>query len=367
MRGQLSYLVGNLTLLKQMNWIDRQTRAVFAEFTAYNPNINLLMVATVLIEFLPSGSILTSARFDPLNLFNEIGSMALFKTIFEFAFVSFVVYFMVREVRSVARTGPKTYAKEFWNYIEWSIIICAWTSFGMFIYRIQKANDVLDFFKNTAGYGYMNMQRVNECNQMLTCSLGLCAAFGSVKFLRLFRFNRRISYLGSTLKLCLKEMLSFSVIFFLVWISFVQLMHLIFGAYLEAYSTLVKSMDSAFQIMLGKFDVSQFMLTNPVLGPIIFSAYNIMIVFILLNIFVSIVVEAFEQVRSDSAENEFDVFEHVLERLKKHFSNAPEELLSPDKYKDHVNVLPNRVNRLIEYVKRVIFCIFIFFAKKSLI
>jgi hypothetical protein len=55
MRGQLSYIQGNLSLLKEMNWIDRQTRAVFVEFSTYNPNINLMMVTTILIEFFSSG------------------------------------------------------------------------------------------------------------------------------------------------------------------------------------------------------------------------------------------------------------------------------------------------------------------------
>ena len=54
-----------------MNWIDRQTRAVFAEFSVYNPNINLVMVSTILVEFLSSGSILTSAKFDLLNFSAE--------------------------------------------------------------------------------------------------------------------------------------------------------------------------------------------------------------------------------------------------------------------------------------------------------
>ena len=79
LRGKLSYLQGNLTLLKQMDWIDRQTRAVFVEFSAYNVNINLIMVSTILIEFLPAGSLLTQATFDSLNLFSEVGDVISFK------------------------------------------------------------------------------------------------------------------------------------------------------------------------------------------------------------------------------------------------------------------------------------------------
>ena len=70
LRGKLSYLQGNLTLLKKMNWVDRQTRAVIVEFSVYNPNINMIMVSKILVEFLESGSILTTASFDPLNVFN---------------------------------------------------------------------------------------------------------------------------------------------------------------------------------------------------------------------------------------------------------------------------------------------------------
>ena len=66
LRGKLDYIQGNLTLLKEMQWIDRQTRAVFIEFSSFNPNINLIMVSTILVEFLPYGDIafvMTSCYF----------------------------------------------------------------------------------------------------------------------------------------------------------------------------------------------------------------------------------------------------------------------------------------------------------------
>ena len=72
MRGSLKFIQGNFSLLQQMGWVDRQTRAVFFQFSLYNPNINMLSVATILIEFLPTGTILVLPRFDPLNLFNEV-------------------------------------------------------------------------------------------------------------------------------------------------------------------------------------------------------------------------------------------------------------------------------------------------------
>ena len=158
LRGSLNFLKGNLSLLRDMNWIDRQTRAVIIEFSVYNPNINLIMVATILVEFLPSGTILTLARFDLLNLFSEVGKNAGIKIACDLIFMAFIVGIMVNEIRKIINTGFRKYICEFWSYIQWAMVICAWTAFVIFIYRLNKAYEVMDFFSNTKGYGYINLQ-----------------------------------------------------------------------------------------------------------------------------------------------------------------------------------------------------------------
>jgi hypothetical protein len=55
--------------LEQEGWIDRYTRAVFVEFTVYNPGVNLFAVSTMLAEFRPSQGIVPSYRFEPVMLF----------------------------------------------------------------------------------------------------------------------------------------------------------------------------------------------------------------------------------------------------------------------------------------------------------
>jgi polycystin 1L2 len=355
MRGQLSYIQGNLTLLKEMNWIDRQTRAIFAEFSVYNPNINLVMVSTILVEFLSSGSILTSAKFDTLNLFglSSLGGIyALIEYLTVLVLMLFILYFMIIESRLMLKRGFKEYFSDFWSLIEWSIIISAWISFAMYIIRLETANKVLSFFKETAGYGYMKLQTVNNCNQILTFSMGLCSSLGTIKFLKILRFNRSISHLGQTLKICFAELISFSFIFFLVWISFVQLMHLIYGSQIEGYATLIKSAETAFQIMLGKINTAQTMMSNPYLTPIIIAAYNMAIIYFSLNIFVSIIIEAFDFVRVKAKvnPNEFDFYTHVVNLFRK---SSHDFFPKPSEYKESSSVLPRRINDLVNYIIKV--------------
>ena len=263
---------------------------------------------------------------------------------------------MVTQIRELVKRGFKEFSSDFWTYIECGIIATAWITFGMFIVRYITAKQVFSFFKNTGGYGYMKLQRVNDCNQVLTYSLGLCASLATIKSLKILRFNRSISHLGLTLKLCFGELLSFSMFFFLIWFAFVQLMYLVYGTDIEGYSSILKSMETALQVLLGKFDTSQFMINNPILGPIIFASYNVAILFCALNIFISIIIDAFDVIRVQSKKNsnEFDFYTHVWSKisntlLKKSLDDLPRH----DEYQTHLSILPARINGLINYILRV--------------
>jgi len=366
LRGQLSFIQGNLSLLKQMEWIDRQTRAVFIEFSVYNPNINLVMVSTILVEFLPSGSILTLSRFDPLNLFAESGQNILsFKILCEIIFIGFIFYFLIMEIRNFLNKDLHIYISEFWNYLEWSIIITAFISFGMFYVRLTTAQEVLNFFKQTSGYAYIKLQKVNNCNQTLTYSLGLCSTFGTIKILKMIQFNRNIALLSATLRRCCGELISFSLFFFLIYMSFVQLFYLIYGSDLQSYSSFIYSMEGAFLMMLGKSSASDFIQANPILGPFIYACYNVVILCFALNIFISIITDAFDELREEAKikPNEFDLLSYLISRIKKFISKKPdsEKIISLEKYNNHIELFPIQVERFANGVYRVIICCFLKF------
>lgn len=144
LRGSLRFIQGNLSMLQQMGWVDRQTRAVFFQFSLYNPNINMITVATILVEFLPTGKILTYPRFDPLNLFNEVNSSdgTSLKIAIYVAYAALITYFMVCELIELYKVGFRSYFRRFWNYIEWILILCSFLAFGLFFYRLSVAYQV---------------------------------------------------------------------------------------------------------------------------------------------------------------------------------------------------------------------------------
>jgi hypothetical protein len=139
-------------------------------------------------------------------------------------------------------------------------------------------------------------------------------------------------------------------------------MYLIYGSNIEGYETLTASMSSAFSMMLGKFDALSIVRADTYIGPLAFSLYNIVMICFTLNIFVSIITEAFDHVRHKAKNNpdQFDFMNHAIKRFKKLFGKSSSNIAEQNKqvYRDHLSVFPNRINKLINFTYRVNFFLF---------
>jgi len=123
---------------------------------------------------------------------------------------------------------------------------------------------------------------------------------------------------------------------------------------MKGYLSFTKSMESAFEIMIGKLSATQFLNANPILGPIIISAYNAVILFFALNIFISIIIDSFEKVRNEAKINpdKFGFLGHILGKFKKLFRKK-ENILTYGNYRSHLDTLPGQVEKIIDCVIKV--------------
>ena len=58
-----------LDALKENDWIDFNTRAVFLEFTVYNPNVNLFSYINFVMEFPATGGVMANPRVMTFQVF----------------------------------------------------------------------------------------------------------------------------------------------------------------------------------------------------------------------------------------------------------------------------------------------------------
>ncbi|CAF1316632.1 unnamed protein product, partial [Adineta steineri] len=279
-RGSLSDMKTNLSKLHQLDWIDEKTRAVFIQLTLYNPSVELLTAVTLLAEFLPTSGIYTTARFKPINFYTFTSILQLVCTII---YVFFIIYFMIIEIQLLFELRLK-YFHQFWSLIQLGIIGCSLGSIGVYFWRFRETNRVSELFEQTNGYIYINLQLAVYVNDILTFLLGYCCFFSMIKCLHLLRFNQQICLFAETLKYCARALISFSLMFAIVFIAFLCLFYLLFVSKLSSCSSLLSTAQMLFEMTLMKFDASQIYGADAFLGPFCFTLFMFLVVFVCLSL-----------------------------------------------------------------------------------
>jgi hypothetical protein len=142
---------------------------------------------------------------------------------------------------------------------------------GIYIWRYHECSRIDQLFEKTNGYVYINLQFVIYVNDFLTFLYGFCCFFGTVKLIRLCRFNQRLYLFVQTLKQAGKELISFAMMFSIVFFSFLCLFYLLFQSKLWSCSTLFQIAEMLFEITLMKFDAHELSDAEAFLGPFCFS------------------------------------------------------------------------------------------------
>eukprot|EP00026_Physarum_polycephalum_P015908 Phypoly_transcript_16708.p1 GENE.Phypoly_transcript_16708~~Phypoly_transcript_16708.p1 ORF type:complete len:272 (+),score=27.68 Phypoly_transcript_16708:47-817(+) len=121
----------------------------------------------------------------------------------------------------------------------------------------------------------------------------LLSAFNIFKYLTL---NTRLYLLWHTLGSAGTDLVYFLFIFLVVFFGFVMMAHLTFGADVPLFSSFVEAIGSCWQFIIGNppsFD--SLFSTNRVLGPLFYSLFTVFIFFVLVNMFIAIVTNAFTE------------------------------------------------------------------------
>ncbi|XP_047140242.1 polycystin-1-like protein 2 isoform X4 [Hydra vulgaris] len=322
-----------LDRLKELRWIDRRTRAVIIEYALFNAATNYFTMATIFLEFPASGGVVPRFTVLTFKLYISLtGSKAVLGS--HIIFVLMTILFAVRECRLLLRTGIK-YFVEFWNLVEAVLVILSVIAVGFFFFKNHLAKVLLERITDKKPQTFINFQFASYWNLAYVYVVALIVFFVTLKFIKLLRFNQRVSMLSSTLNVAWYPFSMFGIIFFIILCSVITTASIVFGPLLEGYQNYFKAIGSIVSLLLGKFSYYQFEKANSVLGPIFFFGFNFIVLWIVMNIFVSILNDAFSIVREDiqNKANEYEMVEFVLDHFKGWFGwRVPKMVVSTNQY-----------------------------------
>ncbi|UJR18699.1 hypothetical protein I4U23_005606 [Adineta vaga] len=354
-RGRRSELQSNLSQLHQLGWIDNQTRAMIIQLTLYNPNIQLFTSVTFLTEFLSSSGIFPSARFEPITF-----TLA-YQLICTIIYMLLILYFMWIEIKLLIQLKWK-YFHRFWSYVQVGIIVCSWTSVAIYIWRYHECQRIGKLFSETNGYVYINLQLTSYINDIITYLLSFCCFFGTIQLIKLCCFNQRLYLFIQTLQYSAKELLSFSVMFAFVFISFLCLFYLLFISKLPECSSLLGTAQMLFEMTLMKFDAHQLSGAEAFLGPFCFSLFIVFVVFVCMSMFISIISDNFRQARENANDKNDQMFSFMFETFLRWtgLKKATEEEIQTERdarmrseYYDSIERFPEKIDQLMNALNQI--------------
>jgi hypothetical protein len=236
-------------------------------------------------------------------------------------YLAFIVYFLLLEIRSFVRL-KKAYFFQLWTYIELGVIICSWTNVGINFWRDREIKRIYTLLRERRDNAYVNFQFLVYVNDLFSFFLGFCCFFGTIKLLRLCRYNRRLALLSNTLGRSMRELISFSFMFAIIFVAFLLLFYFQFIAHVRNCSSVLHTAQMLFEMLLLKFDTAEFIQSQPLLGPVYFALFILFVVFVCINMFVSIINDNFRVVRADVHkvdDDEQDLYIKVVKKLKQWF------------------------------------------------
>ncbi|CAF1071686.1 unnamed protein product [Adineta steineri] len=364
-RGSLNDIKNDTAQLQRLNWIDSQTRAVIIQVNLYNPNSQLFISVNLLTEFLSTGGIDVQSSFQPIS-FQRIYLVftSLSTLICAIFYMIFIIYIMINEIKSLIKLKIN-YFRNFWSFIELGLIICSWTIIGIYIWRYQEFSRIGELFQKTHGYVYINLERAVYINDIFIYLLAFSCFFGTIKFARLCRFNYRLLLFTKTLQYASNELLSFAFMSSIIYVAFITLFYLLFVSKISTCSTLLHTAQMLFEMTLMKFDAHEFTDAAAFLGPFCFSLFIIIVVFICMSMFLTIINDNFRTIRNNKKLNQDEnqqIFSFMfykfqnwmglggsleLEQFEKHDGQMR------SKYFDPVEHFPDKIDQLLNALNRV--------------
>jgi len=120
-----------------------------------------------------------------------------------------------------------------------------------------------------------------------------------------------MNQLSSTLSRCAKDVAGFTLMFFIVFLAFVQLAYLVFGTQIRDFSTIPNCIFTQLRIILGDFDFQAIEKAHGVIGPLYFFTYIFFVFFVLMNMFLAIINDTYAEVKGDrSQDDQFQVTDY---------------------------------------------------------
>ena len=301
----------------QVPWIDKQTRGLSIEMFLYNQNLDLFTKYTFFVEITAGGAFIPLHNTIGFNLFDFDSHSWVYFFFFFLYFAWTMAYVLVwfhqlwERTEAARRQMLQSHsdttllwafawleaASDFWVWfdcVNLTLFMAAWTMRFYLMHVSLSSNSLLQNVYYPPDY-----ERIATLDKI---AVSIDAMNAMLVYLRIFYFlklNPYLNVLTRTVNIAKTEILGILVIFLLVFWAFATMCYIVYGHMDENYRTLPQSAISLTLMLLGDFDYVALRESHRIFTPIFFGLFQVLAVFLLFNLVIAVLGEAFEQVHRE--------------------------------------------------------------------
>eukprot|EP01112_Ceratiomyxa_fruticulosa_P005485 TRINITY_DN1611_c1_g1_i1.p1 TRINITY_DN1611_c1_g1~~TRINITY_DN1611_c1_g1_i1.p1 ORF type:complete len:721 (-),score=128.88 TRINITY_DN1611_c1_g1_i1:40-2202(-) len=283
-------------------WWGLSTRAIIISMVFANPNLdNRLNHLSLVFELDAGGGVNPFYEFKPFRVHLYVDALDWFRMALELLFVVILIFQIGVEVFEAYTCYKETgafwgYILSVWNLVEVGNLVLFVISASMYIRYISLPHVDLRLPYYNPTLEYLAAQALDFYN--LSAFNILLSAFKTFKFLKL---NDRLYLLWRTLDMAWTDLTGFLLIFIIVLLGFLLTGWVTFGSDTFFFSTFVNSFGTCWQFIIGNPpDYNAMYASNRVLGPAFFALFTVFVFFILVNMFIAIINDSYQEAHDGS-------------------------------------------------------------------
>jgi hypothetical protein len=298
-----------LEALRDSNWIDLQTSAIVFTVNVFNPNVAMFVNMIILVEFTPGGGFIMSHNFRSFRSDLYHSTIDFVRLAIEIVWVVMLTLWLVYtvwqmwEVKRVHGSVALWLIRPWWNLVDLvnKIVFLATTVlYALFCYRLDRFKaSIVDLNQDT------DFVKVEELSYDWVLLFNIVAVNIIISTFTIFKFlnvNPRMSMMWKTLEKAIPDLVAFLIFFAIIFLTFVTAAYLMFGSKLSNFRTYTKSIFACFNMLLGDFSYEDMEEKgNRYFAPFFLTLFMILVTFILVNMFLAIVQDAYVVVQTKYA------------------------------------------------------------------
>ncbi|XP_060073663.1 polycystin-1-like protein 2 [Ylistrum balloti] len=285
--------------LIRYRWINRETRAVFLEFTLYNANINLFVYMVFLTEFTGNGGLLTRVDVHPFRPYQHTGALGVYALICYLIYVFALLFGTIKLILKLKSDGFRC-LRVSWNLVDMLCVVMSLVAVTVWVLRYIYTKHAMNLYYNNID-SFINFNHVVIWDLVFNIISSILVFIANIRLLRLLGYNKRMSELASVISNAAADLLGFAIIFSIAFLAWAMCGYLIFGSQMYDYRSVFTAIGSLSNSLIGKNKLDIMIHASPTLAKLFYFSYVLFVMMILMTIFAVILNQSINTVRSDTA------------------------------------------------------------------